>query len=259
MKAPKAAEEARARWQLPAEASSGDFAALLAHIAERIPAFPCRVMPSSFDPADPDLRGIPWTLEPKWPSLEGAIRDFRCEGLVVRLPLFWQIEAPLHAACRGAGAYLFINEPENMPLGAAAAKLAETDLIVTTPADAAAFAAHLAERAVPVPRAWFLVHPIHDLQNLPAALLTSAIVVAQEVHLFPGIPLLIQCEAQRRGKELAFHGSEEFALACEDGRLFASSVSPEHPLPFERHPVPGEFEERACACGQPAYAPKRHA
>src|SRR6185369_8776282 len=97
-----------------------EFHTLLATMEPTIPAMNCRVVPSSFDPDDPALLAVPRPLEAAWPSVEAALRHFGSRAVMMRLPLFWQAEPLLHAACRAAGAPIFVNEPENMPLGAAA-------------------------------------------------------------------------------------------------------------------------------------------
>jgi hypothetical protein len=149
-------------------------------------ATPVRFVPDSFDPADPTLAMVEIPIEWRWESCEKALTRFASRGVMSRLPAWWQLEPPLHAACRSAGAFLYVNDTMNMPLGSAAILRAEIDTIVTTVDDAHAFAAFLIEKGVPLPPSWFIVHQ-HEKKMLPELLWQPGIQLHEEVQSSPGI------------------------------------------------------------------------
>ena len=108
----------------------------------------------------------------------------------MRLPLFWQLEVPLWYACRAVSAPIFLNDPENMPVGAAAIQRGGIDTIVTEQRDAEQFAAYLQAEHAALPQKWHIVHRAKDAWRVPAELLHHH--VTHEVHLFPGFPILAQ-------------------------------------------------------------------
>jgi hypothetical protein len=149
-----------------------------------------RFFPSSFDPQDAALSVIEAPSDWRWKSCEDALTSFGSKFLLSRLPLFWQIESLLDAACRVAGVTVFHNEVENMPVGAVAIRSAEIDTVLTTAEDARTFVAFLAEKNVPIPRNWFLIHPaVATNRDIPATLREPAFHVVEEVHKYPGFPL----------------------------------------------------------------------
>jgi hypothetical protein len=145
--------------------------------------------PSSFDPFDPTLTALPFPPGWRWSTLEAALSRFESKFLLSRIPLFWQIESPLNEICRSVGTTVFHNEVENMPVGAASVRSAEIDTVLTTSEDAHGFVAYLFEKAVPIPKNWFIIHPVikHDL---PAKLQERAFIVVEETHDRPGSPKL---------------------------------------------------------------------
>jgi hypothetical protein len=149
-----------------------------------------RLFPSSFDPQDSALSAIEAPSDWHWESCERALTSFGSKFLLSRLPLFWQIESPLDAVCRTAGVTVFHNEVENMPVGAVAIRNVEIDTVLTTTEDAHNFVFFLTEKNVPLPRNWFLIHPI-DATNreIPAKLCGPFFSVVEEVHKHPGFPL----------------------------------------------------------------------
>src|SRR3989338_4706505 len=123
-------------------------AELLFAVEKRIPEMECGVSPSSFDAKDPVLRALPRSADWRWTSCEQALKEADSKGVMMRLPVYWQIGLPLSAACRALGIPLFINEPENIPVGAMALKMGGIDTVVSENRDAAAFAAYLVKRAI---------------------------------------------------------------------------------------------------------------
>lgn len=146
-----------------------------------------RFSPSSFDPDDPGLTGIACPPGWQWESCEAALRDFGSKFLLSRLPLFWQIEAPLNDACRRAGVTVFHNEIDNMPVGAAAIRSAKIDTVLTTADDAHEFVAYLFEKGIPIPRNWFVIHEGLK-RDVPTKLRETSFTLAEEVHEYPGVP-----------------------------------------------------------------------
>lgn len=206
---------------------------------------PCRLFPAAFDPADANLGAFPCALDWQWRSCEMALKHFNARGIVMRLPLFWQLETPLHAAGQAAGAPLFINDQGNMPVGAEAVR-AGLDTVVTDALDAKAFALYLAERAVRV-SSWILIHPLPAAAWVLPEELASDAHVAQEVHLFPGVPLLVQCPYLVEKKVQQFHLVHPFTL--EDGKRL---INPgDELLPPWRYALSLTLKAaEPCACGE---------
>ena len=151
---------------------------------------PYRFLPSSFDPDDPHMRGIPVPLDWRWSSIEEGLRVRGARGVMVRLPLFWQMEVPLFYACRAVGAFLFANDVGNMPLGAAAIQGADIDTVITNFENADAFAVHLTERQISLPKNWVIVRtPLNAQTSLSQILQNKDLSIFEETHSSPGIAL----------------------------------------------------------------------
>lgn len=256
----KAVERARARYEQLGisdvlsgpRTSFGQLSEALERIEAQIPNIPCRLFPTSFDADDAALRALPVRPDWKWESCEAALRSLAASGVMMRLPLFWQLEAPLHGACRSAHVPIFVNDPENMPLGSAALKDGGVDAVVTTERDAFAFSLHLDEKNVPYP-SWLIIHEPRTEWRIPASLEASDAKVAREVHLFPGVPALTQCEALHAAKEARFHACEEFIWEFEDAPLLTSAR--ESPFPLVRYAFPVSLRESGtCGCGKATYS-----
>lgn len=225
---------------------------LLAAIESRIPQMPCRVVPTSFDPDDSKMRAFPRSINWRWVSCERALRAFNVErGVLMRLPLFWQMESPLHAACRAVGVPIFVNEPENMPVAAAVAAAGDIDAVVTDEEDARAFSKYLTEKNIQSPHIWLIVHPVDaPVWDIPAALREERIGITQEVHLFPGVPILEQCLLLWDKKSPRFHLTDGYFLEMGEGGTLLSGAG-EDPLPLIRYTLPGElYLHGHCPCGK---------
>lgn len=168
-----------------------------------------RFVPSSFDPADPNLHALPRAGDEVWHSLAQLIPVAKVRGVMSRLPPFWQAMSPLHAACREHGVPLFLNDIANMPVGGLALTLRVVDAVVAEAADATQFAQHCADTGVPEPKLWLLVHQA-DATWKSLMPHTSGL-VAHEVHVSPGIPVLEQCRHLAEANDLKFHQAGEDA------------------------------------------------
>lgn len=209
---------------------------------------PCRVVPTSFDPDDPDLRAFPRLLSWQWSSCEDALKRFAPRVVMMRLPLFWQVEPLLHAACRSVPAPIFVNDADNMPVGEAAIRLAYVDTVVTDTADAFKFSSFLSDKKT-WSKSWLIIHRPDSSWDIPPSLGDAQ--VAQEVHIFPGVPLLIQCAdlANVRSSAL-FHGSLEFKMDILTDRI-AITGSNEDPVPLTNLEIPLRLKRNGvCACGE---------
>ncbi len=231
--------------------SPDDFIKILGEIENRIPEMNCRVVPSSFNPDDENLRAFPYTLSPSWNSCETALRAFGARGVMMRLPLFWQTESLLHSACRAVGAFIFLNETANMPVGALAIRVAEVATVVTDINDAYLFSSYLAENKFPMGKTWIIVHPIKEgVRAIPEALMEKGIHVAQEVHVFPGVPVLDQCANLWADKSTRFHVSDSYIHENAGGGLLITSAENE-PMPFFRYHLSIPLRESGkCVCGK---------
>jgi hypothetical protein len=228
-----------------------EFKTFLGVTESNIPEMRCRVTPSSFDPDDPELRAIPRSLNWRWTSCERFLRNVEARTVLLRLPLFWQIESFLHRACQAVGATILVNEVENMPVGAAAMHSANVNVVMTDTSDAGLFSTYLFEKDVEFPRAWFVVHR-GDAENwtLPQFLRETQIRVAQEVHLFPGLPVLDQCVMLADSKETSFHLSDAYIWKIGAEKTTITSVGNDL-LPFVKFPLSFVLRTTGmCPCGK---------
>jgi hypothetical protein len=146
------------------------------------------VVPSSFDPQDAELHAIELPPSFEWDSCARFLTEAHSHAVLTRLPLFWQLEPMLHAACKAAGVPICITDPQNMPVsGAAIAEIPSLDTIVTSSEDLGAFVDHLHGMGISFPKNWLVIHPFSKVSGIPALLRESGARVHQEVHLSPGI------------------------------------------------------------------------
>lgn len=215
-----------------------------------IPGMRARIFPSSFDANSKALRAFPRALDWKWSSCERALRESGSTVVMMRLPLFWQLESPLHAACRSVGAPIFVNEPENMPVGAAAIYSASVDTVVSASADAFSFVSYMLEKKVALPRVWVLVHEAQGEWRIPAPLESASLNVSQEVHLFPSTVLLSQCAHLAASKKSDFHIFDGYSWELLNDASYITSAG-DDPLPLYRYKLPFKLvEAEKCACGR---------
>jgi hypothetical protein len=221
---------------------------LLDSIEAQLPDAPYSVVPTSFDPHDDGLRAFPRSLETRWTSAENFFLNVGARGIMMRLPLFWQMEPLLFAAGQMAGAPLFVCDQSNMPLGAAAIRTAHMDTVVTDAGDAFAFSDYLVLTGAVAPKAWLVVHAFDAHSwDTPAALVDARL--AQEVHLFPGIPVLASCErAPKVGA--GFHACNDYRVDInETARL--TSINDEDPLPLLNYDTEVPLAASGtCICGR---------
>lgn len=234
-----AAESARAAWraagyELPKGSMTVEILdTALGALQTAIPAMQVRVLPASYSP-DMAL-AYPRSLSWSWRSARDALRGMKAEGVMMRLPLFFQLESPLAEAAHAAGAFIFVNDKDNMPLGAAALEQAGIGCIATTGADAAAFAAYMNERNVRAP-GWFLIRSLDEDWTVPAEVVRTGAPVAQEVHLFPGLPLLVQCTALSKAGKPDFHIAEELQYEEIEHGVHVTGAK-DDPLPLCNFPI----------------------
>jgi hypothetical protein len=146
------------------------------------------VVPSSFDPHDAELHAVELPQSFEWDSCARFLREAHSRAVLSRLPLFWQLEPMLHAACKAAGVPICVTDPHNMPVsGAAIAEISSLDTVVTSSEDLEAFVDHLRTNGISFPKNWFVVHPFSKVTKIPTLLEHSGARVHQEVHLSPGI------------------------------------------------------------------------
>ncbi len=223
----------------------------LSAIEPRIPEMECRIFPSSFNPKDTDLRAFPRAIHWRWTSCERMLRFFGAQAVMTRVPNFWQLESLVHACCRNIGAPLFTNEPENLALGAAAIVSANVNAIISEASETAPFVSFLLERDVPLPALWLLIHKADAREwSVPPSLIQNGITVAQEVHLFPGVPILHQCPALASDKKPLFHVSDEYEWEMLESETLITSAGGD-PLPLHRLLLPISIHAAGeCACGK---------
>lgn len=177
--------------------------------------------------------------------------QFKPQTLIVQVPSFWQVEPFAHAASRAAGAPTCIIEPQNYPLDKAAIRLASADAILAEGRDAAAIAEYLHKEHVALPPYWLLVFAGDAPDWSVSPLLRSRHTrVATEVHLAPGVPLLVQCEHIGAAQSDYYHQSDLFAWNLD---ISAPTISTTNSLVFELKDFPLPFalaDKGSCACGK---------
>jgi len=139
-----------------------------------------------------------------------------------------------------------------MPVGAAAIRFADVNTVILEADDSFAFSAHLVEKGVSIPPYWVVIHRADGAWETPRTL-QSASSVAQEVHLFPGVPILWQCEELMRVMLPQFHLSDEYNWKVESETYITSAR--EDPLPFTLLRMPFSLrKEKICSCGKDIFA-----
>lgn len=203
-----------------------------------------RYVPTHFTWTE-SLGAYPRSREWRWRSAEEVLRAESGQGVILRLPLFWQTEIPLFRACRAAGSFLFVNDRANMPLGASAVARSSMATVATDAEDAEDFALYIRERSLSAPKRWLVVQH-GSLRRLPRTL--DAGLVFQEYHVLPGVPVLAQCEylASREG---LFHSLQEYVWEYgPDSRVTGDFNDP---LPLFRFRINLQSESvGSCPCGR---------
>lgn len=216
---------------------------ILAPLEEQVRERECRVFPSLFDADADDVTAFPRPLSWRWSSCETALKYFGAQTALLRLPLFWQVEAPFVEACRNVGATAFCNERDNMPVGGVAITNADANVIVTDAADAAAFRAYLDLRKILTPVSWILVH--RDTPEPASRFPDNA---AHEVHIAPGVPILVQCPELFNSTD-AFHEADDARIALDERKAVLEAT--DEMVPALQLPVASRLRERGeCACGK---------
>jgi len=209
---------------------------------------PGRFSPSSFSDDDPALTIFPRAESWKWHSAEETLSKHMGRGLMLRLPLFWQVEIPLFLACKEKGLFIFVNDQSNMALGASAISRASIGVVVTDAKDANEFATFLMIKGHSFPDTWLIVQKAGEMIPLAPALTGSASTLVQEVHVLPGVPILEQC-VHIAGKEHVFHVSDDYVWGHGPRAHITSRA--DDPLPLIQYETDLATEEAGiCSCGK---------
>ena len=226
-------------------------------LEESIKKLHYRVVPSTSDADDPYLRALPLARGWRWLSLEDHLKRFGPEMLILQLPSFWQLEPLVHAASRAAGAPVCTIEPKNYPLDKAAIRLASADAILAEATDADALAEYLHAAQAKLPPYWLLVHTAEAPHwDAPTLLLKGQhILVAQEVHLAPGVPLLVQCTSIVAAKSGQYHQSDLFTWSSD--MLSPAITATAMLFELEDFALPFALVDKGmCVCGKKLVARK---
>lgn len=223
--------------------------ALLDSMAEKLPHSYYRISPTSFNPNDPQLRAFPRALEWQWRSCQTLLEAHKPKVVMMLAPFFWQIEPLLYHACQHAGAPIFVCQPDNLPVAGAAITNADVEAVVCPPSSAAAFSLFLLEKNIPFPKLWLTVHDAHAPSwELPVGLGQKPATVGQEVHLFPGVPLLAQCNALATARQEEFHLTEDYAWVSKEGVVTITSTEVDL-VPLQHYTLPFSLQKTGgCAC-----------
>ena len=227
---------------------------LLAQLRDMQSTMPpnCRVVPSSFDPTDTELLALLRPLHFDWRSCRHILESAGSRAVANRMPIFWQMQSALHDACRPLGIPIFLSEPANVALGAVSLALADVDTVVSEARDIDALIAYVRERNLPPPRVCIAIHRLEDAWQIPEHAISSVSVVAQEVHLLPTIPLLVQCIALARAISALYHLSETIEWTFRGEEASISSADPL--LSISNLDLPDRLAHRGvCACRAALY------
>lgn len=249
----QAAAEARAKWahagvEIEEERMTPETLAIsLRKASTYVRSLPGHYAPSSFLPSD-SLTLFPRAESWRWDSIERTLTNHEGRGLMVRLPLFWQVEIPLFSACKKKGLFIFVNDKGNMPLGSMAITRSSIAVVVTDAADANEFATFLILNGLSLPDTWHIVQKSDSIVPLVPALTNSTSALIQEVHVLPGVPVLEQC-VHIAGKEFSFHIGDGYIW--EHGQSALVTGHTDDPLPLIRYETGLASDEAgSCACGK---------
>jgi hypothetical protein len=135
-------------------------------------------------------------------------------------------------------------------VGAAAIISAGVDAVISDATSSFAFTSHLLEKNVPLPPLWVLVHNVRSAEwSVPAPLSSDEHRAVNEVHLFPGVPLLEQCPYLAAGRPTGFHATAGYHLEAAGKATLVTSIG-DDPLPLFRFEIPVSLKGTGiCDCG----------
>lgn len=243
-------------WAHRPTTAPADLTELLGSLEPELARRTVRIVPSHFDGNHPDLRALPLPAAYAWRSCEQALRHFGSRYVMLRLPGFFQASSLVYACCKAVGAPLYPNEPDNLPIGLAAITAGSIDTVITTALDAGIYARTATEKELPLPRSWLIIHPLGTPLRLSEALASTSLMIAQEIHLFPCVPIFTQCAALMETRTSGFHLSDDFVLE-EDGTSLLVSSKHRTDFPLFRYQIPRVVEPASpCSCGSITFAPR---
>lgn len=219
---------------------------------EALSAAGTRLTPSSFDGNDIDAPLLQRSLDRSWPSLTTALAHWGSKGLIYHLPVFWQAESSAFASCREAGTFIAQNDSRNLPVAERMLTEGGADAGIAESAETEAFLSYL-KPALRSSLSCIIVHRYSDERWLNVPLFSEAKAVAHEVHLFPGVPILVQCEHLIDARSMHFHLAKGYSLEQGAGVLTVSETQRE-PEPLLHYPLGGVVVLNECACGMPTLA-----
>ncbi len=224
---------------------------ILDPLQHKIKDWHCHIVPSAFNPIDPNLRALPLASEWRWVSAQEHIKRFAPETVILQMPVFWQLEPFIYFAVRGAEAPICIIEPQNYPLDKAAVRFASANAIVAEAAEAAAITEYLHAGQIELPPYWIVVHAGDAVRwDTPPLLKNKKLEIAEEVHLAPGVPLLVQCDTIVAAQSGQYHHSDLF-IWNDDHSAPAISTTGSLLFTLKDFALPFALEGKgACACGK---------
>ncbi len=248
-------EEAYARFEIEPtpygdETSHEALLHLLQRAEKNISKSPFRLVPASFNPLDPSLTAFPRPLQSEWQSLRLYLKVLESRAVMMLLPLFWQMESATYRVCRDSGLLFFVADISNTPVNSLAIDSLTIDTIITTTQDCQAVLSYLSTKQRNIPRSWVFVHSVDAVpQHIPPEFSTGT-KVAQEVHVFPGVPILEQCGSLIERRAKTFHASDSYTWVFKSDRTLITSAG-DDPLPFIRYRLPFvAIEQGVCVCGK---------
>lgn len=236
------------------ETTLHDLREMLRRAEVHIPTTPCALVPTSFRHETERITAFPRHLRWEWPSLKSHFGRHSSNSVMMLLPLFWQMESSVYRACNEAHAVLFVADTANAPINAAAIASLSIDTVLTSVRDCEQLLQEMAEQNTRIPPHWIFVHDASEpLPAIPPRLKTAGITVTHEVHLFPGVPLLQQCEALSVSHSTGFHVTDVYEWEFHVDHTLITSIDND-PLPLIRFRLPFiTLEKGVCQCGKLEY------
>lgn len=207
---------------------------------------PVRLSPLFFEGEPPVL--FPRLRRWAWRSLTAALESAGASACTGMLPLLWQTEPLAFAACRAARVPFFALDEGNAAVAARAVDTAGLDTILIREASAVAVANDFAEHNDRFPTNWILVREFGAAAVSEMGSIETSQRLFREIHLFPGVPLLVQCEARAAAHDASrFHLAPGLSIRHANG---ATLVSSDGDLPFTDLTIDELAPAGTCECGE---------
>ena len=216
---------------------------LLIQCAPSLVTTDVRHLPNDFDPKNISAT-YPLSMTWRWTWLQRVLQTAPAPGVVVRLPLFFQLEPLVFHACRESKTFLFLNDKANMPVARAALSEEAFSTVLTTEDDVTGLITYLTQQGFSKPLHWITISPLAPLRKIDL----GSHRMMRSLHLVPGLPIFEECEDSPDN----FHLASPLTAESENGHWHISGYL-DNPLPLWRFHLPFSPECCKCSCGRAGY------